>query len=37
MITENIDAALKIGGIEFFAKMVIYYIHERVWVKVVSR
>jgi len=22
---------LKVGGIEFFAKMLIYYIHERIW------
>lgn len=27
----DISNALKVGGIEFFAKMVIYYLHERAW------
>jgi uncharacterized membrane protein len=27
----DISSALKVGGIEFFAKMVIYYGHERAW------
>lgn len=27
----DISNALKVGGIEFFAKMIIYYFHERVW------
>lgn len=27
----DISKALAVGGIEFFAKMVIYYVHERVW------
>ena len=27
----NVSAALTVGGIEFFAKMVIYYFHERLW------
>jgi uncharacterized membrane protein len=27
----DISSALKVGGIEFFAKMVIYYFHERLW------
>ncbi len=27
----DISSALKVGGIEFFAKMLIYYIHERIW------
>jgi uncharacterized membrane protein len=27
----DISNALKVGGIEFFAKMLIYYFHERVW------
>ena len=30
-IFGNITNALKVGGIEFFAKMLIYYLHERVW------
>ncbi len=27
----DIENALKVGGIEFFAKMIIYYLHERAW------
>ncbi|NRA93129.1 MAG: DUF2061 domain-containing protein [Psychroserpens sp.] len=27
----SLDNAIKIGGIEFFIKYVVYYIHERVW------
>ncbi len=27
----NIGSALKVGGIEFFAKILIYYVHERLW------
>ena len=27
----DISDALKVGGIEFFAKMIIYYAHERIW------
>ncbi len=27
----DISSALKVGGIEFFAKMLIYYVHERAW------
>lgn len=30
-IIGDVEAALAIGGIEFFAKMVIYYLHERIW------
>ncbi len=30
-VTGEIDTALVIGGIEFFLKMFIYYVHERVW------
>lgn len=33
-ITGNIDMALKIGVFEVFAKMLLQYIHERVWTKV---
>jgi uncharacterized membrane protein len=27
----DVSAALAVGGIEFFAKMLIYYVHERIW------
>lgn len=30
-IFGDIAASLKVGGIEVFAKMIIYYAHERVW------
>ena len=32
--TGNVSLALKIGGIEFFAKFFIYYAHERAWLMV---
>ena len=32
-IFGDIQDALKVGGIEFFAKMFIYYFHERAWQK----
>ncbi len=31
IITGEVEAALLIGGIEFFAKFFIYYGHERAW------
>lgn len=33
IITGNISTGLKIGGVELITKMVLYYIHERVWYK----
>ena len=32
--TGDMSLALKIGGIEFFAKFFVYYLHERVWLLV---
>ena len=34
-ITGEIDTALLIGGIEFFVKIGIYYLHERLWLLLV--
>ena len=34
LITGEIEMALSIGGIEVFAKMALYYFHERTWNKV---
>ena len=34
LITGKLDAALAIGSIEFFLKFAIYYVHERLWLKV---
>ena len=31
IITGEVRDALKIGAIEFFAKLMIYYLHERAW------
>lgn len=33
IITGNISTGLKIGGVELITKMLLYYIHERVWYK----
>ena len=30
-MTGNMEMALKIGGIEFFIKFALYYLHERAW------
>ena len=30
-VTGDVSSALAVGGIEFFAKMAIYYLHERAW------
>ena len=30
-IIGDVSAAMAIGGIEFFAKMLIYFLHERAW------
>ncbi len=34
LITGKVEAALKIGSIEFFAKLIIYYAHERAWARI---
>lgn len=34
IFTKEITLALGIGGIEIIAKMILYYIHERVWNKI---
>jgi len=33
-IIGDVEAALAIGGVEFFAKMFIYFLHERLWAQV---
>ena len=30
-VTGQIEIAILIGGIEFVVKIVVYYLHERVW------
>ncbi len=31
LITQNLNGALMIGGTELFTKIILYYIHERIW------
>jgi uncharacterized membrane protein len=34
LITRRLSLAISIGGIEVFTKIFLYYLHERVWLKV---
>lgn len=34
LFTGTIGTALKIGGVEFFTKICLYYVHERIWLAV---
>ena len=34
LVTGKLDAAFQIGVFEFFTKLIIYYIHERIWTKI---
>jgi len=34
LTTGEIETALKITGIEFIVKLLLYYLHERAWLKV---
>ena len=33
----KLDIALSIGGIEIVTKMILYYLHERAWFKLLKR
>lgn len=35
-ITGKLDVAIGIGGVEVFSKMILYYLHERAWLKVLK-
>lgn len=37
LLTGKLDVAMGIGGIEVVSKMILYYIHERAWVKLLKR
>ncbi|PWL27393.1 MAG: hypothetical protein DCO96_11670 [Fluviicola sp. XM-24bin1] len=37
MLTGKLDVAVSIGGIEVISKMILYYLHERAWVKLLKR
>lgn len=34
LITGNIENALKIGWLELFTKTILFFIHERIWLKI---
>ena len=34
LITGRLSFALSIGGVEVFTKMLLYYLHERIWVRI---
>jgi uncharacterized membrane protein len=31
VFTRAVGSALKIGGVEFFTKLILFYLHERIW------
>ena len=37
MLTGKLDIAMSIGGIEVVSKMLLYYLHERAWIKLLKR
>jgi len=37
LLTGKMDVALSIGGIEVISKMLLYYLHERAWIKLLKR
>jgi len=37
ILTGKLDVALSIGGIEVVSKMILYYLHERAWIKLLKR
>lgn len=36
-LTGKMDVAISIGGIEVVSKMILYYVHERTWMKLLKR
>ena len=34
LITGDVSKAMKIGGIEVFTKTILYFFHERIWLKI---
>ena len=35
-VTGDLSVGLEVGTVEFFAKLVLYYLHERFWYKFVG-
>jgi len=36
-LTGKLDVAISIGGIEVVSKMILYYLHERAWIKLLKK
>lgn len=36
LLTGQLDIAMSLGGIEVVSKMILYYLHERTWVKILK-
>ena len=34
IFTRNVGTALSIGGVEIFTKLLLYFVHERIWVRI---
>lgn len=34
ILTGKIKTALSIGSVELFSKIILYFIHERIWLKI---
>jgi uncharacterized membrane protein len=34
LVTGQLEAAFRIGIVEFFVKLMIYYVHERIWTRI---
>ena len=37
LLTGNLNVALSLGGIEIITKIILYYFHERAWLKLLKR
>lgn len=37
LLTGELSVAMSIGGIEVVTKMILYYFHERAWIKILKR
>ncbi len=35
-VTGDWSVGIEVGGVEFFAKMLLYYLHERVWYRFIG-
>lgn len=37
ILTGELSVAVGIGGVEVVSKMILYYLHERAWIKILKR